>query len=385
MKLLHIMPDDKFWQIPILIFDLTKIACEYICFVNDNFVSYNYIKERYVPMKKIELKKYLSECDADVVLFHSMPPWIYDVVLSVPQNKKVVWLSWGFDIYYSYKFFSPIISIDLYKRYTSRNISHVGIMRKVKRKLKKIIFQSRTKEEQRKADVIQSDVLSRVDYCSTVLPIEYELLKEKTGFSAQYFPFQYSSRHRGQQGQIIDVNATSILVGNSCDPSNNHYDIIRTLVKRNIHNQLYLSLAYGNEEYRDRLCQYLDNHDVCYVAQKEMIKFEDYCEELRKCSVAVFGHMRQQAMGNISICLRQGCKVFLYKDSIAYRYLKSIGCFIYSIEDDLYPEVINQRMSTEEIAVNCRSLDLYSIENVLERLVPFLNEMEKKISCAQES
>ena len=63
---------------------------------------------------------------------------------------------------------------------------------------------------------------------------------------------------------------------------------------------------------------------------------------------AVFGVMRQQSMGNIFICLASGIKVFLYKDSIVYRYLINEGYVVFTIDDNLTTLELNSVLSDKE-------------------------------------
>ena len=58
--------------------------------------------------------------------------------------------------------------------------------------------------------------------------------------------------------------------------------------------------------------------------------------------------MRQQAMGNIFLCLLCGIKVFLFKESIVYKQLIESGYFVFSIEDDLNDLSLQTLLSKEQ-------------------------------------
>ena len=59
----------------------------------------------------------------------------------------------------------------------------------------------------------------------------------------------------------------------------------------------------------------------------------DYYALMDTYSYAVYGVIRQQAMGNIFGCLAKGIKVFLYRDSLVYKFLKEDGFVVFAIED----------------------------------------------------
>ena len=103
----------------------------------------------------------------------------------------------------------------------------------------------------------------------------------------------------------------------------------------------------------------------------------EYISFLTHCKALVLGCMRQQALGNITLMLSQGSKVFLYKDSVNYKFLHKEGFVVFTIEDDLTNENINTPLTEQEIATNRSKMDdLFGYENVKMRLAKFLSEME---------
>ena len=113
--------------------------------------------------------------------------------------------------------------------------------------------------EKTKAQEKQNKVLERIDYCSTVLPAEYDFLLTHPHFHAKYFPFQYVRRSDSNISQVEELG-NDILVGNSADWSNNHFDIIDLIKHRGIDNTLYFSAAYGDNKCRETLVDYLHRH-----------------------------------------------------------------------------------------------------------------------------
>lgn len=147
-------------------------------------------------------------------------------------------------------------------------------------------------------------------------------------------------------------------------------------------------MAYGDNLYRDRVREYLKSHAVESEIQNELMPIGEYRQKLLNCRVAIFGHIRQQAVGNIMICMRSGMKVFLFKDSVAFKFFKSIGSFVFSIEDELTKEEIRKPLTEKEKEVNIRNLGRFSIEGIIDRLGPIIGLMKKdtnsRIDCGIE-
>lgn len=235
----------------------------------------------------------------------------------------------------------------------------------------------KSKQSERRAIRLQRQVFERVDYISTVLPIEYDMLRKNTGTRAQYFPFQYSSRKKTQDVPQMSKKADSILVGNSATMTNNHLDILSLLEQRGITNVIQMPLSYGDEYYAEYLKQVAASSKLKINPILNFMEKEEYMSFLTHCKALVLGCVHQQALGNVLMMLSQGSKVFLYEDSIDYKYLKSAGLVVFTIENDLTKENMNTPLTEQEIVINRKKIDeLWSRENVLMRLNRFLMEME---------
>ena len=116
----------------------------------------------------------------------------------------------------------------------------------------------------------------------------------------------------------------------------------------------------------------LGHHKNLHIIENFLPQAE-YATLLCSCRVGIFGHLRQQAVGNILICMLQGSKVFLWRDSIAYKYLKKAGYLIYTIDDELTNDNVNTLMTKEERELNRKlALKQFTFTPVLDRLDNFL-------------
>lgn len=66
-------------------------------------------------------------------------------------------------------------------------------------------------------------------------------------------------------------------------------------------------------------------------------------------------------MGNITTALNMGCKVFLSNTSPVFTFLKKLGLYVYTIQNDLSTCEINTPLTEEEKSHN-RNI-LYSMYN----------------------
>ena len=175
----------------------------------------------------------------------------------------------------------------------------------------------------------------------------------------------------------MSKKADSILVGNSATMTNNHLDILSLLEQRGITNVIQMPLSYGDEYYAEYLKQVAASSKLKINPILNFMEKEEYMSFLPHCKALVLGCVRQQALGNVLMMLSQGSKVFLYEDSIDYKYLKSAGLVVFTIENDLTKENMNTPLTEQEIVINRKKIDeLWSRENVLMRLNRFLMEME---------
>lgn len=387
MKILHIIPDDKFWLCPIQIFSPLPFENEYVSIVDGHFSRFQYIKSHIIPCGIDECKQLWQREDIDVFMFHSLPSFVYDMILEIPQRKTVIISTWGYDIYYCQNGLPPIYPIKLYQKKTNVYVNKIDALTPLRTLYHtgKAAFRikSRKKEKERlHSDYLrQVAVVARADYWSTVLPTEFELLSKIHGFKAQYFPFQYVTKESSNNSELMDfANANRILIGNSADPSNNHLDLLELVKKRKITNQLYMPLAYGNQDYACRIEEYVHKRKIDALVQRQFVPYGEYISILHSCRVGIFGHLRQQAVGNISACLMQGSKVFLYKDSILYRYFKSNGYIVFTIEDDLTQRSIDEPLTKKQVQNNIKKLEFLDFDTVQKKVENSLLNIQERLS-----
>lgn len=351
IKVLHIFPDDKFFDSVSEYFDsFSKLENYYVFYTKQKNYTFKYIKQFQkilVINKWAEYIEYINDEKFDFVYLQAMyPPYIIN---HINPNKKVVWWCFGFEIYNPNAYLcKPIIPLNLYKPKTkkSRDIEN-SKKNIIKLYVKAFLYLLFIKPKKMQA-------IKRVNYFSPVLPIDYDLMKKYCkGFSAK--PFMYNGgpgfSPNGDYRYISEYG--NILIGNSLTYENNHLDIFNAIknIARNERQKLIVPINYGNAYGgADNFIKISNLSNVLFL--KDFMDKEKYFSLLKSVSHAIYGNIRQQAMGNIYWCLRNGVKLYLYKDSVIYKQLKIFGYKVFTIDDDLSEQSLKETLSKQEAKNN---------------------------------
>lgn len=331
LKVIHITADDKFFDGPIKRFE-SDPSLENVAYLS----SFGTIKLKYIKAvdkinilrSKSELKHILEEGNYDVVFFYSLPFERWWMVETIPADKKIIWWEWGFELYGSREGLAPLIKVSKYKPITERYVRT-----RIRAYLRKLIIFIKYKKrgeyllEQRKR------ILKRIDYLMPVLPLDYEYLKEHPEFKAKVF---YYKQNASSYQFDIDIRdkAGGILVGNSSLVTNNHLDIWDALLRSGVTGRkIVIPLSYGEPDTASYVSKQIKSDVNEVIILRDFMPLKDYFALVDHCSYAVFGVIRQQAVGNIKHCIRLGIKVFLYKESVCYKSLTASGYKVFAIED----------------------------------------------------
>lgn len=268
----------------------------------------------------------------------------------IPREKIIVWISFGFDLYSDTSFLHLDRTPLKYPLFKSKTI-HYLCKHPISYILRRIFVIWKHK-------LGYSFFMKRIDYVSTRLHIEFELLSVEYPH-AKNFSFSYIGKEDVLTTKIHDLNDSNrILVGNSASIENNHFDLFERIRCSNLTKKynLIVPINYGNELYKKEV----EKKGVKYFGKniellKNFIPYKEYVQLLSSCKVGIMGHLRQQALGNIELLILNGAKIFVYKDSVIYKCYKQIGIKLFTIEDDLNINNIDTPLSVD-IANNNRNI-----------------------------
>lgn len=349
ITILHVIQDNKFNAILKRFESDDRLANKKVLILPKKDYKFIFLKNtediKLLYYKK-DIKRFFSEEKYDAVWFHSLDDIYYRLIKYIPSGKKIVWWTWGWDIYDSFYGLKPLLEIDLYKPQTAKLIDNRITAKKwIKELIKKYLFKFYYKG-------LQNEVLGRIDYFVPVIPIEYKLMSQNPNFHAEEFYFPEVKNRAPLPDPVEKDNNGIILLGNSATYSMNHVDIIESLKHIGLKNRkMVVPLNYGDAGCSDVVKKALVSYDGEAITLDQFMPKEEYLELINSCSYAIFGMMRQQAMANVYYCLKRGIKVFLYKDSIPYQYLKDIGAVVFAIEE-ITLEFLQKPVSVQDTVHN---------------------------------
>lgn len=378
-KIIHFVIDDKFIIPEMNIFDsLKEYENEYILIKNIPFQHRIYLKEKekIQEMSRWNVKKRICRNDyADVIILHSLFSLPLDLFEHIHPKTKVVWLAWGYDLYHGKYGMEPLIKIvSLYGPYTKEYVEAQDYQPKLPVLVKNRIREFISKVLWPANDSILNKALQRIDYFGGY-PGEYNLIEQNGYLRAENIDYSYplisNLYSKDNIENISEGLSGNILVGNSATETNNHIDVfvrIEKIVPPN--KKIIVPLSYGSHTYREYvISKGCDAFAEQFQPLVNFMPLTEYQLLLQSCSVAIFGHERQQAVGNVIMSLWNGAKVFLSKNSLVYKYLRSQGLIVYSIQNDLSKEAICTFLSREEILSNRKIVsNNFSNEAVLEKV-----------------
>lgn len=347
INILHICMDEKFIDGAITMFTSLKA-------VNSSFYIYSEKKNiSFVKNDNIiifsSFEKILSLANRneyDVVMIHSLfVPYYIVLQIKIP----IIWSTWGYDIYSDESApLKKIFSASLYKLKT-RNLLEDSSQNNFSG-LTGLFFLLKNKMRNLKEQYKYTRIAKKTSFFATVLPEEFESIKQKFP-TASYCPFHYFSEplRCSKASRSTQFKPNRILLGNSNDPTNNHYDILEKLNSLNTSLEIIIPFSYPfkDSEYNNRLPKEAENFKNLKITfLKDFIERDKYFQLIDSCSTAIFGHIRQQAVGNITYCLMTGKKIFFYQDSILFRHYRDYGYTIFSLEKDLNKKELETDLSS---------------------------------------
>lgn len=354
MKILHLVKDDKFIDSSIKIWSMLDkdVTHSYLAISFEKELKY--IKSNAVKVIGISVLNYkkIEEilCEFDIIFVHSLD-LMHQWLIHRHKSHKYAWVGMGFDYYDILK------PGALYTKKTKGMLNRVekskeGFLHKLNSaSFKKLIFIIYNKLSRTK--VIKTEVIKNICYFAPVLESEFYGVKLRHN-NLKFFKWNYGvTAFTLRDENVLEKGADCILIGNSSDPSNNHIDILDMLKGKLKERELIIPASYGNDDYRTALKTFTSGYDLKINILHGFIPLDDYTKILRGCGYVIMNHKRQQAGGNIAMQLFMGAKVFLNPENSFYDYFKSLGTFIFTIDDiknDI--EVLSRPLTEEQMKFN---------------------------------
>lgn len=239
---------------------------------------------------------------ADKIILHGLFNLNILVILACNPYllKKCYWVIWGGDLY-------------------SFNNPRNTLIYKVKEK-------------------VRSFVIKRIGFLLTYVKGDVDLARRHYGARGEYIEtIGYLSNVIPSNIPVSQNNKKNIniLVGNSADPTNNHFDALDKLAKfKNEDIQIYVPLSYGDKDYAKKVIHYGSSlFGDKFIGITEFIPYKEYMLFLKDIDIAVFNHQRQQAMGNTINLLAMGKKVYLREGTTQKEFFNNLAVQTFNIDN----------------------------------------------------
>lgn len=342
ISIVHVVKDDKFFSRSAFYDQLKNVENSYFLYSRRCPYCFKHIKKTEKVTLFYNYIKYIKAIrKADIVFFNGLLTLDYITLCFTTSKQKVIWWSWGFDLYNKLKGLPPLINLELYKPLTKAYLDRhqsAGLLAKLKNKVTGSVLQ-----------IMRRRGLSKVDYMIPSMPLDYEMIKSNCSyFRAQPFPLGTNKRNIEF---VFKQQCGNVLIGNSLTYSNNHLDVFDKLKDIILPdgNKYIIPISYGTA-YKGgadlkQMTAFMGEQAIWLESFMERM---EYFKLLESVSHAIFGVIRQQALSNINYCLQKGVKVFLYNDSLVAQQLRRDGYIIYSIEEDLTSDSLSIPLSKEQ-------------------------------------
>lgn len=208
-------------------------------------------------------------------------------------------------------------------------------------------------------EFIRAFVIKRLGHLVTYIPGDVELARKWYESQGQYHEcLMYLSNivendlfSKSGDGPK-NKKTTNILVGNSADPSNNHFQILDALSHfKNEDIKVIVPLSYGDPDHARLVMEYGSNLlGEKFTALTYFMCIEDYRNFLSSIDIAIFNHRRQQGMGNTITLLGLGKTVYMRSDVSQYKLFAEMGIQVRSIEN-LSLQRLSEEVRRENISL----------------------------------
>jgi len=327
MKIIHVLADSVFMDMAIREFDL--MAPDVNEYITLGATPYKYIlSKRVKDLCVTDFQCLVNDQSVRAVIFHSLPPDRYGLLVQIPNHAKVFWLGWGYDYY---NVFLNNLNPSGLVLPDSKKMTGFNRIRPAYKTARRMIGEvvDRLKKIPK---VDPRTALQRIDYFIPVLDVEYDMAcTYNPWFRPKYITWNYGTIEDdwAKEGFSAKNSRLNLLVGNSGTPTNNHCEVFNNIYK-NIDlsgRSVIVPLACSYNKRYDNNVMRLGNKlfgDSFYPIT-DFVSRDEYIEILGTCEAMLMNHLRQQGLGNVCIGILMGSNIFLNPRNPLYEWLKKKG------------------------------------------------------------
>lgn len=244
------------------------------------------------------------------------------------------------------------------------------------------LYVYKEREKNKFNEFFRKRVIKRLDSIATYIKGDYQLAQQWYHTNAKYFPcLLYPSNIIEKDPTpypvkgLVESEKRVLVVGNSADPQNNHFELLEVLKSWKCSvGKLYLPLSYGDSDYAMQVIEkYTEEFGEQVISPiLDYLPLHDYLSIISEADIAIYGHRRQQAMGNTLQLLSKGKTVYLRGDVSQWSYFNSVGIIVKDVNK---VDRSNLMLSETEVLMNIEKLhQIHSKEVYLNQLKAIYSE-----------
>ena len=348
--IVHLMNDDKFVDGAMERFELAAPGRNLFLIQTDRnrwdprrFVPRRYLRQHpeldivgsklATPVAAARLGPDVRDRAVAAVVFHSLDRGRLRLIKRIRPDVRVAWFGWGIDYY-------PTILRD---RFPDPD----GILGPRTRVLRRELPGG----PRPRVRPLDRSAYGRIDLFVPVLRAEWELARElHPWFRPDYLPWRYGSATGERLPIVAAKEPTGVLVGNSAALTNNHLDAFDALAsagRASSFDRVVVPLSYGDVRVRSRIIdEGRRRFGERFIPLTDFLPRPEYEAVLASCHTLVLGHIRQQALGNVSLAVRAGLRLVMHSQSVLRAELERSGLVIDDLDrfapGPLPPQVVAQ-------------------------------------------
>lgn len=177
-----------------------------------------------------------------------------------------------------------------------------------------------------KKELFRRPVIKNMGHLVTYIKGDVDLARKWYGAKGEYHEclMYLSNTYKVLDVPSIQSDTINIQIGNSADPSNNHFEILDKLLPFKDQNiKMYAPLSYGDQIHANKvIAKGKELFGDKFIALTDFMPFDQYLSFLGSIDIAIFNHKRQQAMGNTITLLGLGKTVFIRSDTTQWQLFK---------------------------------------------------------------
>jgi len=188
----------------------------------------------------------------------------------------------------------------------------------------------------RVVETMKKSIIANINSIVALVYEDYLFAKQKYNTKAEYkyafYPNPVDFEMLSHHIQHAPGSTNRILVGNSASLTNNHAEILKALAKYKFEQdfEIVCPLSYGPSNNVDNVIKLgRELFGKRFIPVLNFMPPEEYAKLLSSIDVAIFGHKRQEGLGNILALLYLGKKVYIRSDISTWSFLSRLGIKVF--------------------------------------------------------